>query len=96
MSLQARKHGIGAAAGAAGALAVGAELAQAQDNTGGTVDLGASISDTVHSAVSGISTSGGTVSGGTQTQTNELELGEQQGLAISDASGGNYNVSFVS
>jgi hypothetical protein len=82
---------------AAGAVAVGAEMAQAQDNTGSTVDLGGSIADTVTGAVSGIATnSGGTVSGGTQVEHNEIDLGEQEGLAISDASGGNNNISFVS
>ena len=86
---------------AAAALAVGAEVAEAQYDTGGssggTVDLGGSISSTVGSAVSGIATnSSGTVTGGIQTEHNELHLGDQEGLAISDASGGNHNVSFVS
>lgn len=82
---------------AAGALAVGAEIAQAQDNSGATVDLGGSIADTVSGAVSSIATnSGGSASGGTSVQRNEINLGEQEGVAISDASGGNNNVSFVS
>lgn len=82
---------------AAGALAVGADVARAQDNSGATVDLGGSIADSVTGAVSSIATnSGGSASGGTQTQHNEINLGEQEGLAISDASGGNNNVSFVS
>jgi hypothetical protein len=86
----------GATAGAL-AVGVGAEIAAAQDNSGGTVDLGGSISDTVSGAVSSIATSsGGEAHGGTQVQHNELHLGEQEGLAISDASGGNNNVSFVS
>jgi hypothetical protein len=82
---------------AAGAAVVGAEIAQAQDNTGSTVDLGGSIADTVTGAVSDIATSsGGTASGGTRVESNEINLGEQEGLAISDASGGNNNISFVS
>ena len=77
--------------GAAGALAVGAEIAQAQD------DLGASISSAVEGAVAPIATNGGgTVSGGLITETNSVELGENTGVAIADASGGNNNLSFVS
>lgn len=76
---------------AAGALAAGAEIARAQD------DLGDSIANTVGSAVSSISTSsGGNVSGGASVERNEIDLGEQEGVAIADASGGNNNVSFVS
>jgi hypothetical protein len=82
---------------AAGALALGAQVAQAQNNSGGTVDLGGSIADTVNGAVSSIATnSGGSVSGETRVEHNEIQLGDQQGLAIADSSGGNYNVSFVS
>ena len=103
----------------AGALAAGAGLAQAQQNSGGNVDLGGSIADTVNNAVSGASpsgnrggsittggqsgdtisgggSSGGTITGATQVQHNEVSLGDQEGVAISDASGGNSNVSFVS
>lgn len=82
---------------AVGATVVGAELAEAQDSSGSTVDLGGSIADSVTGAVSSIATnSGGTVSGGVQSEHNEINLGEQEGLAISDASGGNHNLSFVS
>jgi hypothetical protein len=82
---------------AAGAAVIGTEIAQAQDNSGASINLGGSIADTVTGAVSGIATnSGGTVSGGTQVEHNEIDLGEQEGLAISDASGGNHNLSFVS
>ena len=81
----------------AGALAIGADVARAQQNSGGTVDIGSSIANTVGGAVSGIATnSGGSASGGTQVQSNEINLGESEGLAISDASGGSNNVSFVS
>ena len=79
--------------GAAGALAVGTEIAEAQD------DLGASIANAVTGSVSSIATnssSGGDVFGGVSTESNSIELGEQTGLAIADASGGNYNVAFVS
>lgn len=77
--------------GAAGALVVGTEIAQAQE------DLGDSIANTVSGAVSSIATSsGGTVSGGESVEHSEVNLGEQTGLAIADASGGNNNVSFVS
>jgi hypothetical protein len=79
--------------GAAGALAVGTEIAQAQE------DLGDSIANTVSGAVSSIATksgSSGTVSGGESVEHSEVNLGEQTGLAVADASGGNNNLSFVS
>ena len=79
--------------GAAGALAAGTEIAQAQE------DLGDSIANTVSSAVSSVATNsggGGTVSGGESVERSEVDLGEEQGLAIADASGGNNNLSFVS
>lgn len=76
---------------AAGAAIVGSEIAMAQ------YDLGARIAVSVGNSVSGIATnSGGEVSGGAQVEHNEIHLGESEGLAISDASGGNSNVSFVS
>jgi hypothetical protein len=88
---------------AAGALAVGAEVARAQSNAGGTISIGGSteglsesISSTVANAVSGIATGGGSASGGTTIERTEASFGEQEGLAIADASGGNNNVSFVS
>ena len=82
---------FGAAGAGAGALAVGTEIAQAQD------DLGASIANAVTGAVAPIATnSGGTVIGGVSTETNSVELGEQTGTAIADASGGDYNLAFVS
>jgi hypothetical protein len=77
--------------GAAGAVAVGTEIAQAQD------DLGESISSSVASAVAPIATnSSGTVRGGESVESSEVNLGGQTGLAVADASGGNNNVSFVS
>jgi hypothetical protein len=86
---------------AAAALAVGAaDIAQAQDSSGGSIDLGGNIASTVTNAVSDISTGsssgGGTVTGGVQTESNSLDFGEDEGVAISDASGGNNNISFVS
>ena len=87
---------------AAGALAVGAEVAQAQENSGGNItigggtgDLSESISGTVTNAVSGIATNS-SASGGTSFETTEASFGEEEGVAIADASGGNNNVSFVS
>jgi hypothetical protein len=76
--------------GAAGALAVGTEIARAQE------DLGDSIANTVSGAVSSVATNSGTVRGGESVEHSEVNLGEQQGLAIADASGGNNNLSFVS
>jgi len=80
--------------GAAGALAVGTEIAQAQD-------LGESIANTVSGSVSDIATNNegsviGGVSGGVSVEHSQVNLGEETGLAIADASGGNNNVSFVS
>ena len=84
---------------AAGALAVGAELAQAQDNSGGNITIGGgtdnlseSISGTVTNAVSGVATNS-SASGGTSVEHTEASFGEQEGVAISDASGGNHNLS---
>jgi hypothetical protein len=76
--------------GAAGALAVGTEIARAQE------DLGDSIANTVSGAVSSVATNSGTVRGSENVEHSEVNLGEQQGLAIADASGGNNNLSFVS
>jgi|SwirhirootsSR2_FD_contig_123_3604_length_616_multi_3_in_0_out_2_1 hypothetical protein len=76
--------------GAAGALVVGTEIAQAQD-------LGESIANTVSGAVSDIATNSDTSAiGGVSVEHSEVNLGEQTGLAIADASGGNNNISFVS
>jgi hypothetical protein len=68
-----------------------AETVLAQDNSAGTINIGGSIADTVAAAVSGIATSS-QASGGVQVETSNLEFGEDEGLAISDASGGNNNV----
>ena len=60
-------------------------------------DIGAGIAETVAAAVADIATNssdGGTVLAGISFESNDLELGEDQGTALSDASGGNYNVSY--
>jgi len=73
---------------AAGAAMIGGALAE---------DLGAKISGSVGSSVSGLGNgSGGSATGGVQVEHSEMHLGGDEGLAISDASGGNHNVSFVS
>jgi hypothetical protein len=60
-------------------------------------DIGADIAATVADAVSSIATnssSGNTTAiGGISTESNDLEFGEDEGTAVSDASGGNHNVS---
>jgi hypothetical protein len=59
-------------------------------------DIGASIAETVAAAVADIDTGsseGGTVVGGISFESSNLELGETEGTAVSDASGGSYNVS---
>ena len=59
-------------------------------------DIGASIAASVADAVSGIATNSGggsNVFGSVSTESNAVNLGEDQGTAISDASGGNYNTS---
>jgi hypothetical protein len=68
------------------------EPAFAQQNGGGTINIGGSIADTVSGAVSGISSSSN-ASGGVQSTHSEMNFGDQEGLAISDASGGNSNLS---
>jgi len=61
-------------------------------NSGGTITTGGHSGDTI----SGGGSSGGTVTGSTHVEHNDVSLGDQEGVAISDASGGNSNVSFVS
>jgi hypothetical protein len=79
--------------GAAGAVAVGTEIAQAQE------DLGASIANVVTGSVARIDTNssdGGGVFGGLSTERNSVDLGHDTGTAIADASGGDNNLTFVS
>ena len=66
--------------------------ALAQDDAGATINIGGNIAATVADAVSGIATNT-EASGGVITQHNDLEFGDQEGLAISDASCGNHNTS---
>ena len=69
---------------------VPAQQASAQE-----IDIGASIAATVADAVSGIATPGGndTAFGGLLLESSEIDLGEDESTAISDASGGHHNVS---
>ena len=74
---------------------VPAQHAFAQDSSGGSITIGSDIAATVASAVSDIATNGGstTTVGGISVEQNELEFGDDESLAISDASGGHHNVS---
>ena len=72
-----------------------AEHALAQDNSGGTINIGGSIADTVAGAVSGIA-SPSHASGGVQTSHSEMDFGDDEGLAIADGSGGNHNTGATS
>ncbi len=75
---------------------VPAQQALAQENSGGSINIGGSISATVAGAVSDIATGSGgntTTIGGISVESNTLELGEDESTAISDASGGHHNVS---
>jgi len=71
------------------------QQALAQDNGGGSINIGGSIADSVASAVSDIAThSGGTTAvGSISVENNNLDFGDDEGTAISDASGGDHNVS---
>ena len=72
-----------------------AQQALAQESSGGSINIGGSIAATVAAAVSGIATHSGSSSatGGISVEHNDLSFGEDEGLAVSDASGGNHNVS---
>jgi hypothetical protein len=72
-----------------------AQQAFAQESSGGSINIGGSIAATVADAVSGIDTDSesGTVFGGIQVESNTADFGDQEGTAISDASGGDHNVS---
>jgi hypothetical protein len=94
-----RLRGILAIAIPAASLAIAlvgtpAGVALAQDNQGGSINIGGSIADTVAGAVAGIATNsgGGTVSGETRVEHNDLHFGDDEGLAIADSSGGNHNI----
>jgi hypothetical protein len=66
--------------------------ALAQQNGGGTINIGGSIAGAVTGAVSGIATNS-SASGGARVEHNDIAFGDQEGLAVSDASGGNHNLS---
>ncbi len=76
-----------------------AQQAFAQDSSGGTISIGSDIEATVADAVSGIATHSDSgdifadLLGGISTESNDLEFGEDEGTAVSDASGGDHNVS---
>lgn len=96
-SLGRRLRNLAALTAAAAALAAllgvaPAQQALAQDNSGGTITVGG-ITDSVTSAVPSITTGsgGGSVSGGDSFEHSEASFGEDEGLAIADASGGNRN-----
>jgi hypothetical protein len=75
---------------------VPAQQTLAQESSGGSINIGGSISATVADAVSDIaSQSGGntTTIGGISVVNNDLSFGEDESTAISDASGGNHNES---
>ena len=82
---------VAASAVALSVALLGAAPALAQENSGGTINIGGSIADTVAGAVSGVAT-GGSVSGSTSVEHTEASFGEDEGVAISDASGGNHNL----
>jgi hypothetical protein len=61
-------------------------------------DIGASIAAAVADAVSGVATHSGSgggsvITGSVSNESSSMDLGEDEGTAISDASGGNYNTS---
>jgi hypothetical protein len=71
-----------------------AQQAFAQES--GSINIGGNIAATVASAVADIAThaSGGTTTiGGSSVEHNEIQLGDDESVAISDASGGQHNVS---
>jgi hypothetical protein len=73
-----------------------AQQAFAQESSGGSINIGGSISGTVAGAVSDIAThsSGDTTTiGGISVENNTLEFGEDESTAIADASGGRHNES---
>ena len=70
-------------------------VAPAQHAFAQDINIGGNIAATVAEAVSGIATNSepSTILGGLTTESNDLEFGEDEGTAVSDASGGNHNVS---
>ena len=73
---------------------VPAQQTLAQDSSGGSITIGGDIAATVAAAVADIDTSGSsTTIGGVSSEENTLEFGDDESVAISDASGGHHNVS---
>ncbi len=75
---------------------VPAQQTLAQESSGGSINIGGNISATVADAISDIATGSGgntTTIGGISVENNDLAFGEDESTAISDASGGNHNVS---
>jgi hypothetical protein len=72
-----------------------AQQSLAQESSGGSINIGGNIAATVASAVSGIATNSGssTTIGGVSVEQNNLQFGDDESVAISDASGGQHNVS---
>ena len=56
-------------------------------------DIAATVADAVSSIATGSSSGNSTVIGGISHESNDLAFGDDEGTAISDASGGNHNVS---
>jgi len=71
-----------------------AQQTLAQDSSGGSINIGGNIAATVAAAVADIDTNGSSATiGGVSSEENTLEFGDDESVAISDASGGQHNVS---
>ena len=73
---------------------VPAQQTLAQDeSSGGSITIGGDIAATVAAAVADIATNSTTTTGGVSFEENTLEFGDDESVAIADASGGQHNVS---
>jgi len=72
---------------------VPAQQTLAQDSSGGSITIGGEIAATVAAAVADIATNSTTATGGVSSEENTLEFGDDESVAIADASGGQHNVS---
>ena len=71
-----------------------ARQAFAQESTGGSINIGGGIAATVAGAVSGIATIAAAAAPPRRDLVEHTKpFGEDEGVAISDASGGNHNLS---
>ena len=68
-----------------------AQQTLAQDDIG--ADIAAAVADAVSTIATHNSSGNTTAVGGISVQNDDLKFGDDEGLAVSDASGGNYNVS---